>query len=1002
MADNSVSIYKSKIEEMISNPTGMQRVCLNQLEAMMNGEIDIVDPSNPFVFLMETATLLSTVGIEQNAILNRKQYPSVAVSEDDIYLHMSDEDYIDRFAKPSSGKFFILLNQEEIKQKIDELPVSYPSTHPKAGQLVDRKVVIPKNTEITVGEHVFTMQYPIEIRKLSYGGLQIVYNNDVESPIYTLESNIVNWFSTRIEGTDFIAIEIKMQQIEITEYLTTLNISSGFVKTYLLKDKYYYTRAYVTDNNGNWVEIKTTHSDQIFDPTKITALIKVFSDNIRFEIPTIYFTNGLVSGKQLRLDVFTTKGKTDLILGSYIANQFTVKWNDYDNDDKGFYVAPIKNLKSLAVYSNDTISGGEDSITIDQLRDRVIENSVGRQSYPITQNQIVTTLNNLGFNVIKNLDNITDRQFLATREVPNAIDSLRGVTDASLLSSVLESSIATGIKMIQTTMDDLKNINTVYDNLKRITIASNTLFEDIDGIMYVVPNDQVAALNAMSKEAMVTLVNSKKYSYNPFHYVLDSNDNNFYLKPYYLDKPKALSKIFVGDNDKLSLEVSIDKYSIEKISTGYRLYLVTKSGTNFKNLYASNPANIEMQVSFKPYNSNSYVFSTATVKNAELIYGTGQTVVPKDELLFEVLLNTNYDIDSDENIYITNFHFGNTLVSQPCPLTVEMNFIICSKNNGGIVSSLDQWLDGYSPGSTDRAVLFEKINLELGRYLDYLWSNSRTIVSPEAYLKYTVDVPKIYKEDVYEIDPLTGLKKMTIVGNTITFNKLHSIGEQYVDDTNAPIFDHKAGDTVLDINGQPVPIDQRKVTRQLDLCLFDGKYNFVTETTNSLYKNHVPEIFVSWLENDLVNINSRLLERSVIYFYPKTTFGLSKIVVENGTVIDIYSEQSFNVKVYVPGNVYDNDDIKDSICKEIVNSISNALKNPVVSLTDVQVNIKTKLGNLIKGVEISGFGDNGSISTYTVFDDTIRMSIKKNLFLLSENNVSIKEDVVIDFIKHEL
>ena len=80
--------------------------------------------------------------------------------------------------------------------------------------------------------------------------------------------------------------------------------------------------------------------------------------------------------------------------------------------------------------------------------------------------------------------------------------------------------------------------------------------------------------------------------------------------------------------------------------------------------------------------------------------------------------------------------------------------------------------------STDRAVLFEKINLELGRYLDYLWSNSRTIVSPEAYQKYTVDVPKIYKEDVYEIDPLTGLKKMTIVGNTITFNKLHSIGEQ--------------------------------------------------------------------------------------------------------------------------------------------------------------------------------------------------------------------------------
>ena len=66
---------------------------------------------------METATLLSTVVLNKNAILNRKQYPSVAVSEDDIYLHMSDEDYIDRFAKNLLlVNSFILLNQEEIKK----------------------------------------------------------------------------------------------------------------------------------------------------------------------------------------------------------------------------------------------------------------------------------------------------------------------------------------------------------------------------------------------------------------------------------------------------------------------------------------------------------------------------------------------------------------------------------------------------------------------------------------------------------------------------------------------------------------------------------------------------------------------------------------------------------------------------------------------------------------------------------------------------------------------
>lgn len=1002
MADNEVSVYKANMEEMIGNPAGMQRICLSQLEAMMNGEIDIVDPSNPFVFLLETATLLSTVAIEQNNILNRKQYPSVAVSEEDIYLHMSDEDYIDRFAKPAMGKFYLLLNSDEVHANIDALPTYFPQDHPKSGQPVERKVVIPRHTEITIADHKFTMQYPIEIRKLSYGGLQIVYDNTQISPLYTLESNIVNWFSTRIDGNNFIALEIPMQQMEIKEYSAPLNISAGFVKSYLLADKYYYTRAYLSNTDGSWEEIKTTHTDQIFDPTKVTALIKVFSDNIRFEIPTIYFSNGLATDRNLRLDIFTTKGPVELVLSNYVSNQYAIRWVDLENEDNGFYYAPLKVFKSMAVYSIDTISGGSDSVDFETLRERVIENAVGKPNIPITNTQVVTTLNNAGFNVVKNLDNITDRQFLATKEIPNAVDALRGVTDISLLSNVSESPIATAIRTVQTTIDELKNLNTVFDNGTRITISSNTLFKDNDGIIIPVPNDEVIALGAMPKENLIDLVNSSKFSYIPFHYVLDTTNDNFYLRSYYLDKPIAVSKVFYGENEDLSLEVSIAKYSIEKVAEGYRLYLVTESGENFKSLYESNPSDIGIQVSFRPNQYSDYAYREAVIKDPELVYGTGQTVVPEGELLFEVILSTNYDIDQGENIYLTNFEVNDIVKALPCPLTVEMNFIIYANNVGGNPSDLDQWMNNWVAGTLNRAIVIEKINLELGRYLDYLWVNSRTLLSPEAYLRYDVDVPKIYSEDVYEIDPVTGLKKMTIVGGQVTFNKLHSKGDPYLDEDDQPIYDHRAGDVVLDINGNPVPVDQRKVTRQIDLCMFDGKYAFVTETTNKLYKEQVPSIFVSWLENDLANINSRLLERTVVYFYPKTTFGTSKIIVENGVVVNTYSEQSFAVKVYVPAAIYDDETVKQSISSDIIDAIANALKNAVVSLTDVQVNVKTRLGNLIKGVEISGFGDNRDITTFTVFDDTIRASIKKTLILLSENNVSIKDDVDIEFIRHEL
>lgn len=1002
MAANEVSVFKKNIESVIGNPAGMQRICLSQLDQMLNGEINIVDPSNPFVFLLETATIMSAVAIEQNAISNRKQYPSVAVSEEDVYLHMSDVDYINRFAKPATAKFNLLLNLNEVNGAM--------VTDPNDSNI--KKIVIPRHTEFTVADHKFTMQYPIEIRKLVHGGLQIVFDVSKPSPLLTLSSNIVKWFTTNIDGNDYIVMEMPIEQIEIKEYNAPLNVSAGFVKTYLLTDQYYYARAFISgDVEGTWDEVYTTHSDQIFDPTKVTVLLKVFSDSLKVEIPTIYFSNGMVGGKRLRLDIYTTKGPVDLILSNYVSNQFSVKWTDLENDDNGIFTAPIKTFKSMGVYSTDSVVGGGNSIDFATLRDRVINNAIGAPNIPITDTQLVATLNDLEFSVVKNIDNITDRQYLATREIPNAVDTLRGVTDISLLSNVSNSPISTAIKTIETTLDSLKNLYNVYDNNTRITIGSKTLFLDNGGIVGPVSNEQMDALNAYTKEKLIDVVNFYKYSYSPFYYVLDTNNGSFALRPYHLDKPKAISKVFLEENDNLLLSVSIGKYTIEKVPEGYRLYLVTSSSADFKTFYTDHPSDIHLLVGFKPTNSASRAYINATIKDPEVIYGTGQTIVPEGELLFESMIITNYDIDSKDSIYVTNFQISNaTDRVLGSPLTVEMDYMFYVTNydmpsvaRGDLDTELGEcdWL--YSCNiSLARGLVKERITLELGRSLKYLWSNSRTILGTEAYKRYDVDVPKVYTEDVYEIDPVTGLKKMTIVDGAVTFNKLHSVNDPYLDGNGDPIIEHHQGDPILDINGDLIPVDQRKVTRHIDLCLFDGTYYFVDETTNVLYREEVPNVIVGWLDNDISDINSRMLERSVVYFYPKTTFGTAKIIVENGIIVNTYSEQSFAVKVYLPSAVFYNDSLKSSISKDIIDTIADALKKNVVSLTDIQYTIKTILGDLIKGIEISGFGEDKSISTFTVYDDTIRASIKKNAVLLTESTISIKDDVNITFIKHEL
>ena len=90
-----------------------------------------------------------------------------------------------------------------------------------------------------------------------------------------------------------------------------------------------------------------------------------------------------------------------------------------------------------------------------------------------------------------------------------------------------------------------------------------------------------------------------------------------------------------------------------------------------------------------------------------------------------------------------------------------------------------------------RGIIHEKVKLKLGTNLKYLWSNNRIVMSSEVYKTYEYDVPKLYAADEYEIDPITRLKKMTIVDGQVTFNKLHSKGDPYLDSNNDPIMEHK-------------------------------------------------------------------------------------------------------------------------------------------------------------------------------------------------------------------
>ena len=125
-SETKVGALTREIAKYRYNAAGIQRVVLTNLRELLNGEYDIVDATSPFVMLMEASCVNTAAFMVENFANNRKQYPAAAQTVDDLYLHMSDKDYIDRFASPATTRFSLLINNyagsvDQVKSRMEQL-----------------------------------------------------------------------------------------------------------------------------------------------------------------------------------------------------------------------------------------------------------------------------------------------------------------------------------------------------------------------------------------------------------------------------------------------------------------------------------------------------------------------------------------------------------------------------------------------------------------------------------------------------------------------------------------------------------------------------------------------------------------------------------------------------------------------------------------------------------------------------------------------------------------
>ena len=118
----SMQEIMSRIELIKKNPTLIQRSIIDYLAEVTDGEVNIVDVTNPFVLLLEASSVNTAIAINHSDLNLRRQYAALSQTDEDIFSHMSDKEIMHRYSSPSSVEYTFMLPYDEFIKNMVEVP----------------------------------------------------------------------------------------------------------------------------------------------------------------------------------------------------------------------------------------------------------------------------------------------------------------------------------------------------------------------------------------------------------------------------------------------------------------------------------------------------------------------------------------------------------------------------------------------------------------------------------------------------------------------------------------------------------------------------------------------------------------------------------------------------------------------------------------------------------------------------------------------------------------
>jgi len=950
------------------NPTLIQRKVLDLLGTVVDGSVELVDPTNPFIFLLEASAVNTAAAILETETSTRKLYPLLAQTEDDLYLHLSDVDFLNRFATPSRVTLKWLMNLNDLTNHF----IAEPSN-------TAYQVTMPRETTVTVNGLSFMHQYPIVIRQYASGVIEVSYDATVSSPLQTLTTNIIPAVvKSDATGTQWLYFETEAIQMSVQSVEYPLQSSMYFQETVAFTGQYYYSRVY-RSTLGGWEEIRTTHTDQVFDPLTPTAVLKVVDQTVTLSIPPVYLNTGLLDGK-LRMDVYTTQGALTVDMRNFKVINFTTVFKAIDEKrDITAYTNALLGVNYI-VYADEVVSGGSARLSFEALREQVLAHVTGANELPITNIQVTAYAQRLGFDLVTHVDRITNRVFLAARNLPPPSNAAL-ITPAHL-------SVLTYI----TSMDELRHYTHVYDNTYRMTIPSKTVYRMVNGQLQMLTDDQATLLKNLTPASLADAINQTTHLYSPFYYVLDNTSQRFEIRAYELDTPLADSLSFIAQNPTLALQVSTKNYQLEKTENGYRLTISTLSDNFYKKL---GDQYVQVQLAYIPPGESSYAY----------VNGVQLTKLSDGERVYTFELLTNHDLDAKDQLYLTNFEmFAQEHLPLAVPLTQTFTLFFTTQSIplDYVKSGLDDLIGHFLLPDGAVTVTQESLVLSLGVRLKHLWCQSRSVAAGTRYATYLTDIPLTYAEDVYARDPYTGSIFGFDADGKIQYTKLHTKGETVLTAEGEIVYLHRKGDVVLNDQGLPTETTAQYTAHHLDLLLVDGAYYFTTDPVHQNYRKELRALIRGWITTALAQINNVLLEQTRVYYRPKNGIGQISAKIDQDTIVPIEAQQSFSVVLFVNNAIYRDERIRQQLRTTTIQLLNQYIQTSMVSMSDITVALKAAYGDTVRSFSLSGLGGTVNYPTVTLVNTREQLTLMKRLVAQDDDSLIVQEAVNIDFINYEL